>query len=163
MFQHIVQDPDFLKKLGALVVLFLFFRFVLLIAGLVQTARRKKFREQYERGFSASQRRDGFARAGNRCEFDNGMARCKNRAEHADHFYPWARGGATSMNNLVAACAGHNLSKGAKMPSPLLKSRIENRRKRYFPRGANRTAGEWSVRHKNQPESDGPGWSSAEL
>ena len=48
------------------------------------------------------------------------------------------------MTNLVAACPSHNLSKGAKMPSALLRSRIESRRKSYFPRGTSLTAGEWS-------------------
>ena len=146
MFNQIVTDPDMVKKLATVAVVFVVLRVVFAIAALIQTARRKKWREQYERGYNLQQRLEGFQRAGNRCEFDSGFGRCGNRAEHADHFYPWSRGGATSMQNLVAACSGHNLSKGAKMPSAVLKARIESRRRSYFPKHVSKTAGEWSVR-----------------
>ena len=161
VFNQIISDPDIIKKVITITVAVLVLRVILAIAGLIQTARRKKWREQYDRAFSAEQRYEGFQRAGERCEFDSGFGRCGNRAEHADHFYPWSRGGATSMKNLVAACSGHNLSKGAKMPSAVLKSRIESRRKGYFPKHVETSAGEWSVRRKgivNQQTAAGTGW-----
>lgn len=148
VFNQMVSDPNILTKLITLAVVFLVLRVIILIIALIQTARRKKWREQYARGYSSEQRAAGFLRANGRCEFDSGMGRCSNRAEHADHFYPWSRGGATSMQNLVAACAPHNLSKSAKMPSMMLKTRIENRRRGYFPKSVSVVAGEWSVRHK---------------
>ena len=146
VFNQLATDPDIIQKVLVLVVAGVVVRTILFIAQAIQTSIRKKWRENYARGFSTEQRVQGSARAGGRCEFDSGWGRCSERAEHADHFYPWSRGGATSMQNLVAACSSHNLSKGAKMPSALLKSRIESRRKSYFPRGVAVTAGEWSKR-----------------
>ena len=97
-----------------------------------------------QRMFTADQRRAGFGRAGSQCEMSTPwLTRCTRTAGHADHFYPHARGGASSMRNLVAACAPHNLSKGAKMPSSLERRLIEHRRRRYFPQSIGREAGEW--------------------
>lgn len=97
------------------------------------------------RMFSAAQRRDGFSRAGNRCEYDGFLPwlRCTSAAEHADHFFPWSRGGATSMSNQVAACARHNLAKSDHMPSRMMQSRIARRRRRYFPAGVDLAVGQW--------------------
>ncbi|GAA3635306.1 HNH endonuclease [Microlunatus ginsengisoli] len=85
--------------------------------------------------FSGDERRAGFDRAGNRCEFDAwlGLTRCRRAAEDADHWWPHGRGGATSMPNLVAACARHNRSKGARPPSRAQSRRIAQRRRGYFP------------------------------
>lgn len=101
-------------------------------------------RNDPQRMFSANQRRDGFARATDRCEMD-GMLwfRCRGTAQHGDHFFPWSKGGATSMQNFVAACAHCNTSKGAKQPSRALRRRISRRRRGYFPAGLTRDAGEW--------------------
>jgi 5-methylcytosine-specific restriction endonuclease McrA len=40
---------------------------------------------------------------------------CGGRAQHIDHFVPLSRGGSHDLDNLVAACAACNLSKGAKL------------------------------------------------
>ena len=88
------------------------------------------------RAFDANQRRAAKLWCGNRCEFDAPVlfwCRCSKPAEHADHFIPWSSGGATSMRNLVMACAGHNLSKSAKIPSRFQAARIARRRRKYFP------------------------------
>ena len=93
--------------------------------------------------FSAAQRSEGFARAGGRCEMDGiFFLRCKAKAHHGDHHFPWSRGGSTSMANFVAACARHNTSKGAKVPTFWATVRIEGRRRKYFPQGINVKAGE---------------------
>jgi len=105
---------------------------------------RKRRASRTQRLFTSAQKDQGHARAGRRCEFSDGMSRCKNRSEHGDHFYPHTRGGATTMKNFVAACSQHNLSKGAKMPSAVEKRRIEQRRKRYFPAFTSVKAGEWA-------------------
>lgn len=90
------------------------------------------------RMFDSGQRRMGFARAGHRCEFDGMLVftRCRRQAEHADHWLPHCRGGATTLPNLVAACAWHNTSKGAHIPTSWQTHRIAGRRRRYFPPGA---------------------------
>lgn len=90
------------------------------------------------RGFDANQRNAAKLWCKDRCEFDAPILfwlRCNKRAEHADHFIPWSSGGATSMRNLVMACAGHNLSKSNKMPSRFQALRIARRRRKYFPAG----------------------------
>ena len=96
------------------------------------------------RAFSADQRRAGFRRASDQCEFSTPwLTRCVRTSSHADHFFPHAKGGASTMRNLVAACPTHNLSKGAKLPSRFERALIQARRRRYFPQHADRTAGEW--------------------
>lgn len=86
------------------------------------------------RMFTATQRGKGFARAGNRCELESWWwRRCRRPAEHADHFVPWSRGGSSDLGNLVAACTRCNTSKGAKVPTPFQRLRLERRRRRYFP------------------------------
>jgi 5-methylcytosine-specific restriction endonuclease McrA len=95
------------------------------------------------RMFTASQRAEGFARAGNTCELEAiPFVRCTRTASHGDHFFPWSLGGASTMANFVAACRKCNLTKSNKYPSPLLRARIERRRKKYFPAGVPVTAGD---------------------
>ncbi|MFF2031065.1 HNH endonuclease [Arthrobacter sp. NPDC058192] len=55
--------------------------------------------------------------------------RCPRPAEHGDHFFPWSKGGSTSLDNFVAACARCNRVKGARIPSPGQQARIERRRR----------------------------------
>lgn len=93
------------------------------------------------RMFPAAVRKAGFDRAGHRCEMGL-LLRCRARAAHGDHFIPWASGGSSGAQNFVAACAAHNLAKSSKMPSRLERYVIEARRRRYFPSGAQRRAGQ---------------------
>jgi 5-methylcytosine-specific restriction endonuclease McrA len=106
--------------------------------------RRRQRQVSYGRIYTNEQKDEGHARAGRQCEFSVGLRRCPQQSAHADHFYPFSRGGATSMKNFVAACEFHNLSKGAKMPSASEKATIENRRRRYFPSGVSTEVGEWA-------------------
>ena len=88
------------------------------------------------RTFSVAERREGLARAGGRCEHKHPMwLRCHREAVHADHIYPWSRGGWTSSTNLQMLCQRHNLVKGANPPSRLYLWRLRRRRQRYFPTG----------------------------
>jgi hypothetical protein len=90
------------------------------------------------RRFSRQQRREGMARAGGQCEMEAGLRRrCSRPAEHGDHFYPWSKGGSSSLQNFVAACARCNRTKGARIPSPGKQARIERRRReRDAPAGS---------------------------
>lgn len=97
-----------------------------------------------QRMFNVDQRVACFTRAGHRCEITVlGFIRCQRPAVHADHHYPHSKGGATSMANAVAACARHNTSKGAHMPTILETHMIAARRRRYFPAGTPRRPGQW--------------------
>lgn len=96
------------------------------------------------RAYTGEERQAGFRRAGHRCEFDAwlGLARCRRSAEHADHWWPHSRGGATTMANLVAGCARHNVAKGAALPTAAQTRRIARRRRRYFLPGDRAVPGE---------------------
>jgi 5-methylcytosine-specific restriction endonuclease McrA len=84
------------------------------------------------RRFTRQQRREGMARAGVQCEMEVGFSRrCSRPAEHGDHFYPWSKGGSTSLQNFVAACSWCNRAKGARIPSPRQQARLERRRLSY--------------------------------
>jgi hypothetical protein len=84
------------------------------------------------RRFTRQQRREGMARAGGQCEMEAGFRRrCSRPAEHGDHFYPWSKGGSTSLQNFVAACSKCNRAKGAQIPSPAQQERLERRRLAY--------------------------------
>jgi len=136
---------------GAFIQQFIGFAFIFFICVVtfravngMREARRRNRVQRHERMFNQQQKHEGHRRAGGRCEFSVGLHRCNRASVHADHFYPYGRGGATSMQNFVAACEFHNLSKGMKMPSSLEKSRIEARRKRYFPILTSEKVGEWA-------------------
>ena len=84
------------------------------------------------RRFSRQQRREGMSRAEGQCEMEAGFRRrCSRPAEHGDHFYPWSKGGSTSLRNFVAACSRCNRAKGAHIPSPGQQERLERRRRTY--------------------------------
>ncbi|MBB6404212.1 HNH endonuclease signature motif containing protein [Arthrobacter sp. AZCC_0090] len=84
------------------------------------------------RRFTRQQRREGMARADWQCEMEAGFhRRCSRPVEHGDHFYPWSKGGATSLQNFVAACSRCNRAKGARIPSPGQQKRLERRRLVY--------------------------------
>ncbi|MDQ0635058.1 5-methylcytosine-specific restriction endonuclease McrA [Arthrobacter pascens] len=95
------------------------------------------------RRFNRQQRREGMARAGGRCEMEAGFRRrCSRPAEHGDHFYPWSKGGSTTLDNFVAACARCNRTKGAVVPSPSKQERLERRRRDYLAPDASVSVGE---------------------
>ena len=95
------------------------------------------------RMFNPAQRAEGFGRAGSRCEMEGvWFARCRRTASHGDHWFPWSKGGATSMGNFVAACPRCNTSKGAKVPTAFATFRLVNRRRKYFPAGLDTATGQ---------------------
>lgn len=100
------------------------------------------------RRFSRQQRREGMTRAGGLCELEAGFGRrCGRPAEHGDHFYPWSKGGSTSLQNFVAACARCNRAKRANIPSPGQQRRMERRRREYLPPEASVSVGERQPLH----------------
>lgn len=105
---------------------------VLMIVAAVTNARDIR-RRDLARRFTRQQRREGMARAAGQCEMEAGFRRrCSRPAEHGDHFYPWSKGGSTSLQNFVAACARCNRAKSARIPSPWQQERLERRRRDYF-------------------------------
>jgi 5-methylcytosine-specific restriction endonuclease McrA len=103
----------------------------LVIVAAVMRARDVRRRDPVRR-FSRQQRREGMARAAGQCEMEAGFRRrCSRPAEHGDHFYPWSKGGSTSLQNFVAACSRCNRAKGAQIPSPAQQERLERRRRTY--------------------------------
>lgn len=121
----------------------LFIAAILVAFGILSAlSRRRPGPKDPTRLFSASQRREGFDRAGGQCELGTMFRRCRRPAHHGDHWYPWSKGGSTSMANFVAACVKCNLSKGAKVPGAWETMRLESRRRKYFAAGLNTKAGE---------------------
>ncbi|MDI3195682.1 HNH endonuclease [Pseudarthrobacter sp. AL20] len=107
------------------------FLVVLIIVAAVIRAQDLRRRDPVRR-FTRQQRREGMARAAGLCEMEAGFRRrCSRPAEHGDHFYPWSKGGSTSLQNFVAACPRCNRAKGARIPSPGQQERIERRRRDY--------------------------------
>lgn len=107
------------------------FLVVLIIVAAVIRAQDLRRRDPVRR-FTRQQRREGMARAAGLCEMEAGFRRrCSRPAEHGDHFYPWSKGGSTSLQNFVAACPRCNRAKGARIPSPGQQERIERRRQDY--------------------------------
>ncbi len=108
---------------------------VLFIAAAVVHSRDVRRRDPVRR-FSRQQRREGMARAGGQCEMESGLRRrCSRPAEHGDHFFPWSKGGSTTLQNFVAACASCNRAKAARIPSPGQQARMERRRREYAAPG----------------------------
>lgn len=97
-----------------------------------------------QRMYTPEQRKEAFARAGGQCEYTGlfPWTRCRKPAEHADHLYPWSRGGATTLANCVASCARHNTSKGAKVLPAWQVRGLVRRRRRYYPAGVDTAVGE---------------------
>jgi len=118
------------------------FAVVLMLAAAVVSARDVRRRDPVRR-FTRQQRREGMARAGGRCELEAGFGRrCNRPAEHGDHFYPWSKGGSTSLQNFVAACARCNRAKRARIPSPGQQQRMVRRRRDYVSPDASVSVGE---------------------
>lgn len=114
----------------------------LAVTAAVVTSRDVRRRDPLRR-FTRQQRRDGMARAGSRCELEASFGRrCARPAEHGDHFYPRSKGGSTSLQNFVAACARCNRTKRASVPSPGQQRRMERRRREYAPPSSSITVGE---------------------
>lgn len=131
-YQTFVDANHTLISAGALILTAL----VLFNFGRKFVRRFRKVQVDPRRFFSNADRAAGFARAGGRCEMNGFLGmRCHSKAEHGDHHYPHSRGGATTLDNFVAACAHHNLAKSDKIPSKMATRRMESRRKRYFPEG----------------------------
>ncbi|MFE4541598.1 HNH endonuclease [Arthrobacter sp. NPDC056727] len=114
----------------------------LVITALIIRSRDVRRRDPVRR-FTRQQRREGMARAGGQCEMEAGFRRrCSRAAEHGDHFYPWSKGGSTSLQNFVAACSRCNRAKGAQIPSPAQQERLERRRRTYVALDGAVAAGE---------------------
>jgi hypothetical protein len=91
---------------------------VLFIVAAVVHGRDVRRRDPVRR-FNRQQLAEGMARAGGQCEMEAGLGRrCSRPAEHGDHFFPWSKGGSTTLQNFVAAYARCNRTKGARIPSP---------------------------------------------
>lgn len=103
-----------------------------LVAMLIATLPRRIHKDP-QRLFTVDQRRSGGFRAGDRCEMEGiFLTRCRRPGEHGDHWFPHSKGGGTTMENFVWACARCNIAKSARVPTFWETTRLEWRRRRYF-------------------------------
>ncbi|MGO1851821.1 MAG: HNH endonuclease [Microbacteriaceae bacterium] len=94
--------------------------------------------------YSSMQRTACFARCGQRCEGETVLGiRCARQATQGDHWFPHSKGGATNARNLVGLCSRCNRRKSAHTPSRARTLRLIVRRRRYWPQGEPRSAGDW--------------------
>lgn len=98
--------------------------------------------------------------SGNQCEYRSlfGLYRCRRRVEEFDHWYPWARGGATERGNMVAMCQHHNRVKSDHVPSIWQTRSLAYARLHYYPVEARGYAYPDPTRHRSQgriQENDG--------
>jgi hypothetical protein len=115
------------------------------IGAIARTAAGKRpVAKDERRMFTAQQKAEAKRLAGGRCEHSTLGFRCGTPGAHADHIYPWSRGGATAMTNCQSLCAKHNLQKSAQIPTRFYVKRLEKRRRGYFPAGTSPTV-EWRL------------------
>lgn len=108
-----------------------------MLVGALVSALPRRIHKDPQRLFTVGQKQAGAARAGGRCEMETLIfTRCRRPGEHGDHWLPHSKGGNSTLDNFVWACARHNLAKGAHWPSFWETSRMEWRRRRYFPASA---------------------------
>jgi len=108
----------------------------------IQMIRERRSPKDPIRAFTTFQSSAASMLAGGQCEFTGAFGRrCRRPGAHADHWIPHTRGGASSDDNLVWACAPHNLRKSARMPSRYATWRVARRRLRYFPPDVSRKPG----------------------
>lgn len=93
--------------------------------------RRPEYRRDTSRVFTARQKRAAGEQCHWRCEGTGVFHRCRYTGKdlHGDHWYPYARGGATNMQNLVMLCPACNRRKTDKIPSFLQTKALSYRRK----------------------------------
>lgn len=85
--------------------------------------------------FSDTDKRWCYGAAGGRCEWRGPFGRCHNAIREFDHWYPWAKGGATARTNLVGLCRKHNRRKSDKVPTLWATRRLAHARRRYWTGG----------------------------
>lgn len=98
------------------------------------SASRGPIQRDEQRLFTAEQKRIIHARAQYRCEHKPVLwRRCTAPGDQADHIYPHAKGGPTTLANGQSLCGPHNRRKSDHIPTPLYRRRLERRRRHYFP------------------------------
>ncbi|NKY96547.1 HNH endonuclease [Nocardiopsis alborubida] len=120
-------SPDSLIALAATLLAFIPLALIAHAIG-----RRRRWRDP-QRLFTWEQKKTLLARARWRCEHKHPLwPRCRAvTGLQADHIVPWSRGGATALGNGAALCQRHNARKSNRMPSPLYRWRLRQRRRKY--------------------------------
>lgn len=132
VMDRIAQTPWQGQLVLAFVVIGLLWRLSLIVKGWMPISK------DTTRLYTHSQRMAATARCGGRCEHKPMFwFRCREtNGLQGDHVYPWSKGGQTIESNLQMLCGPHNRRKTNSVPSRLYIKRLEHRRKRYFPAGA---------------------------
>lgn len=121
------SSPDSLIVLAAILLAFVPLAVIAHAIG-----RRRRWRDP-QRLFTWEQKKILLTRARWRCEHKHPLwSRCRaTTGLQADHVVPWSRGGATALVNGAALCQRHNARKSNRIPSPLYRWRLRQRRRKY--------------------------------
>lgn len=95
--------------------------------------RRPVHKRDPRRAFTDRQKRAAGDQCHWRCEGTGIFYRCRHEGKdlQGDHWYPYARGGATNMQNLVMLCPKCNNKKSDKIPSMFQTKALGRRRKKH--------------------------------
>lgn len=116
--------------------------------------RRPNAKRDPRRAFTDRQKRAAGDQCHWRCEGTGLFTRCNHEGKdlQGDHWYPYARGGATNMQNLVMLCPKCNNRKSDKIPSMFQTKALSRRRKKNqdYESSIIKTPGYWLPRNFNQ-------------
>lgn len=120
----------------------------------VTRRRRPSFKRDPRRAFTDRQKRAAGDQCHWRCEGTGLFYRCRHEGTdlQGDHWYPYARGGATNMQNLVMLCPKCNNKKSDKIPSMFQTKALSRRRKKHedYESSIVPKPGYWLPRNYNQ-------------
>ena len=122
---HVIMDGDYNILVYCMLTFILLYMMYCLVSSvdrmivmLLHRIKREGFRDA-ARVYKKGTRRHGSRDCNHRCEGTGIVFRCTHVGNdlHADHWYPHARGGATTKKNLVMLCPAGNKHKSAKVPT----------------------------------------------
>lgn len=100
-----------------------------------------------KRVYTRSEKDTALFKVDNRCEGTGYFFRCRYKGKdlHGDHWFPHARGGATTQQNLVMLCPKCNRKKSDHVPNHFKTKALERRRKngKKYRGTTMKKAGEW--------------------
>jgi len=153
---------DYLNEKSPIIFLYILgFSFVIIFISKIDRSitavmrwKRPDHRRDIKRVYSSKEKQLASKLCNNRCEGTRVFGRCNYRGKNlqGDHWYPYSRGGATTVKNLVMLCPKCNQSKSNKIPSRFqtIALRLRRRLNYDYLEQVNTSVGEWLPYRYNQ-------------